>query len=109
MQTLYLQAAPIVNDLYYLAGAAVVIVIAALYFRKILADREKRKAILHDPRSHIVNDSNYNIAREGIDGHRTDGLNAEQARKAVDRLKETGETPSREEFDKLRKAIRSGE
>ncbi|TXF88427.1 hypothetical protein FUA23_14930 [Neolewinella aurantiaca] len=103
MLTILLQSNELAEDAYWLAGAAVIILIAALYFRKILADRAKRKEILHDPRSHVVNDSNYNINREGIDGHRDQALNANEARQAVETLKETEEIPSREEFTELRK------
>lgn len=99
----FLQAQPVgYSDLYWIAGAAVVLVIAYFYYRKVLADRAKRDAINHDPRSHVVNDSNYNVAHEGIDGHRDSGLNEKGAEEVVNKLKDTGTIPSREEFHNLR-------
>lgn len=106
MQTLLLQSNELAQDAYWLAGAAVVFILAALYFRKVLADRKKRDAILHDPRSHVVNDSNYNIDREGIDGHRDEGLNSTEARRGVENFKENGEIPSDKEFHELRDDIK---
>lgn len=105
MHTL-LQSQPVgYSDLYWIAGAAVVLIIAYFYYKKLLADRARREAINHDPRSHVVNDSNYNIANEGIDGHRDSGLDKEGAQEVVDKMKETGTIPSREEFHELREDL----
>lgn len=102
-----LQSEPVgYSDLYWIAGAVVVLIIAYFYYRKILAERAERKAINHDPRSHVVNDSNYNIAREGIDGHRDQGLNEAEAGEVVNKLKETDTIPSRKEFKELREDIK---
>jgi|GEM_PF-2368080 len=106
MQTLFLQVNELSQDLYWLAGAAVLLVIAAVYFRKILADRKEREAIAHDPRSHVVNDSNYNKNREGIDGHRSEGLNTAEAREGIENFTETDEIPTDAEFHDLRKNIK---
>lgn len=106
MKYLLLQTNELAQDAWWIAGTVVVLLLAALYMRKILADREKRKEILHDPRSHAVNDSNYNISREGMDGHRTEEMNQEEALKVVNGLKDTGEIPTQEEFDKLRKGLK---
>lgn len=106
--TILLQETPVgYQDLYWIAGAAVVLVVAYFYYRKILADRAERAAINHDPRSHVVNDSNYNIAHEGIDGHRDQDLNKAGAEEVIDKLKETGTIPSREEFNALRKDLKN--
>lgn len=92
--------------MYWLAGAFVLIVIGAFYFRKILRDQREREANNKDLRSHIVNDSNYNINHEGIDGHRAENnMTAEEAEAAIDGLKESETIPSREEFEDLRKNL----
>ena len=104
---IFLQSDPVgYGDLYWIAGALIVLVIAYFYYKKILADRAERAAINHDPRSHVVNETNYNIAREGVDGHRTQGMNKGEAKEVVDKLKETGTVPTREEFHELREDLR---
>lgn len=107
MPTLLLQTNELAVDAYWLAGAAVVILLAALYFRKILADRKEREAIQHDPRSHTVNDTNYNIAREGVDGHRDEGFDAAAAKNVINNFEETNEIPTDEEFHKLQRDVRN--
>jgi hypothetical protein len=105
MPTLLLQTNELAQDAYWLAGAAVVLLLAALYFRKILADRKERDAIQHDPRSHVVNETNYNIAREGVDEHRDQDLNASEAKTVIENLKATDQIPSSKEFHKLQRDL----
>lgn len=76
------------------------------YWRKLVADQKDRKAQAHDPRAHIVNDSNYNIAQEGIDGHRTGEMNAEEAQEVIEKLKASDYVPTRKEFQELRKDLK---
>lgn len=94
------------DNLLWMAGAAVVLIAAYFYYLKLVKDQRERKAKEHDARSHVVNDSNYNIAREGIDGHRDEGLNEAEAKETLDKLKQSGDMPSREEFHKLRDDIK---
>lgn len=94
------------SDLYWLAGAAVVLVIAYFWTKKIVADRADQDVKNYDPRSHVINDSNYNIAHEGVDKHRTEGLSKEGAEEVIDKLKKSRTMPSREEFHELRKDIK---
>lgn len=102
MMYLLLQVAGIPSTVVWIIAIVVLVIAGTLYFRKILRDQRKREAINHDPRSHAINDSNYNIAREGIDGHRTENMSATEADHVVEGFRETGEIPSREEFEALR-------
>lgn len=87
----------------------VVLIIAGLvlYYNKAKKDQVELKKAEHDAYSHTVNDSNYNINREGIDGHRSEGLSKEEAKRQVDTLKETNQVPSRDEFNDLQKDLKS--
>ena len=86
----------------------VVLIIAGLvlYYNKAKKDQVELKKKEHDAYSHVVNDSNYNINREGIDGHRAEGLSKEEAERQVETLKDTNQIPSREEFNDLKKDIK---
>ena len=77
-----------------------------LYWRHNVAAQRELKAAEHDAYSHTVNDSNYNIAREGIDGHRDKGMDSREAERAVDTLKDTNQIPSREEFREIKKDMK---
>lgn len=101
-----METSPLTENLLWIAGALVVLIAAWFYMRKILADRAERDAINHDPYSHVVNDTNYNIAREGMDGHRDEGLNQAEANEAVEDFKESVEMPTREEFHEIRKDLK---
>lgn len=90
----------------YLIGITLLLIAAYFYWRKLVKDQKERKAKQHDPRSHVVNDSNYNIAREGIDGHRDQGLNKAEAKETIEKLKESGDMPSRDEFNNLREDLK---
>jgi len=94
------------GDWPIILGIVVVIAGLVLYYIKNKNDQDKLKAAEHDAYSHVVNDSNYNISREGIDGHRDEGLSKEEAQRAVETLKETNEVPSQEEFDELNKDLK---
>ena len=77
-----------------------------LYWRYNVGKQRELQAAEHDAYSHVVNDSNYNINREGIDGHRDQGLSKQDAKKAVETLKETNQVPSREEFNEINKDLK---
>ena len=103
---MFLQSEPVfASDWPFLIVAAIVILAGFLYYQKVKKDQAELKAAEHDPRSHVVNDTNYNIAREGIDGHRNEGLSKAEAKRAVETLKETEQVPSREEFEELSKDL----
>ena len=76
-----------------------------LYYNKAKTDQIKRAEKEKDAYSHVVNDSNYNIDRSGMDGHRDEGLNKAEAQRAVETLKETNEVPTQEEFNEINKDL----
>ncbi len=92
-------------DWPYLLAILVIIGGVVLYYQKAKKDQIELKEAEHDAYSHTVNDSNYNIDREGIDGHRAKNLSKDEAKRAVDQLKATGQVPSREEFQDLKKDL----
>lgn len=87
-------------------GAAIVLVITYFLTRKAQEKQRAKHLKTNDPRQNVVNDSSYNINREGIDGHRDQNLSEDEARRAVDDMKEGGTLPSDEEFHELRKDIK---
>lgn len=94
------------ENLLWIAGALVVLIAAYFYLKKMAIEQEERKIQEHDARSHVVNDSNYNIAREGIDGHRTDDLTTQEAAQTAADFRTTdGAMPTREEFHEVRKDL----
>lgn len=92
-------------DPLYLIVITLLLIVAYFYWRKLVKDQKARKAREHDARSHIVNDSNYNIAREGIDGHRDQGLSKAEAEEVARKLKASGDLPTNKEFYKLREHL----
>ena len=86
----------------------VVLIIAGLilYYMKNKKDQIELKKKEHDAYSHVVNDSNYNINREGIDGHRDQNMSKAEAERAVETLKETNQIPSQEEFNEINKDLK---
>ena len=93
-------------DWPYLLVILGIIVGLVLYYQKAKKDQIELKKKEHDAYSHTVNDSNYNINREGMDGHRSEGLSKEEAERAVEELKATGQMPPREEFEDLQKDLK---
>ncbi len=102
----FLQVNELSQDVPYLLLGAIIIVLAALYYQKILRDRREREIKNHDPRAYTVNDSNYNINRQGIDGHRTATTSEEGAATIVRSFEATGEIPSDKEFHELREELK---
>ena len=101
------QSESVFGNFGWLIGGLVVLVAAVFYYRKVKKDQLELEAAEHDAYSHVVNDSNYNIAREGIDNHRTEGLNKAEAREAVEEFKENPEIPSREEYHAVKEGLKS--
>ncbi|MEL7159291.1 MAG: hypothetical protein AAFN92_00925 [Bacteroidota bacterium] len=106
MNSLFLQSNELAQDAYWIAGAVIVLLLAILYYRKVKRDQMKRMAENHDPRSHVVNDTNYNINREGVDGHRTDGMDTSEANTVVEGMRATDTIPTDKEFRALREDLR---
>jgi hypothetical protein len=106
--SLYLQLDGYGGSLLWMLGALIVLVITFLLTRKAQKDQRSHQQELkdNDPYQKVVNDSSYNINREGIDGHRDENLSAEEARRAVDDLEQTEQLPSEEEFNELRKDMK---
>ena len=94
------------DNLLYIAGALIVLVAFYFYTKKLAIEQKEREIQEHDARSHVVNDSSYNIDHEGIDGHRTEGLTKAEAQEAVEDFKNSdGPMPSREEFHAVREDL----
>lgn len=91
----------------WIAGAAIVLIACYFYLKKMSIEQAELKAKEHDSRSHVVNDSNYNIAREGVDGHRTEELTTAEAKEAAEdfRTGSEGDTPSREEYRDIKRTL----
>ena len=97
-----LQSNELAQDVWFVAGAAVVLLVLFLYYRKVKKDQAERVAELHDPRSHVVNDGSYNIDHSGIDDHRLKSDTPRETEELVDNFRETDQLPSAEEFHELR-------
>ena len=95
------------GNLMYILGAAIVLAIFYFFLKQQSKRQEEIKAEEHDARSHVVNDSNYNINREGIDGHRDSGLSKKEAEQTVRDFKQgvDRDMPSQEEFNEIRKDL----
>lgn len=97
-----LQSNELAQDITYLIPVIAVLVAIFFLTRYYQRRQVEHQEDLKDPRNNVVNDSNYNINREGIDGHRTDVTSPEEAKKAIETLKKTGEMPTDEEFHDLK-------
>lgn len=86
------------DDLMWIAGAAIVLLIVFFFTRKAQYQQRAKDKSRNDPRSKIINTTNYNINQEGIDGHKTQGLGAAGAAEVIDKDRETGYIPTNEEF-----------
>lgn len=101
MSTLLLQAYDVSAPFLWIVGVLVFLTGAFLYFSFL---RKKPKS--EDLRSQIVNDSNYNVNHVGVDGHRAEGMTAEEAKRLVKGMKDEGSVPSRDEFFTLRDVMK---
>jgi len=93
-------------DWYWIAGTATVLVICYFYLRYVRKAQQERARKNHDPRSHIVNETNYNLNRRGIEGHRTEANSSEEAAIIIERMKNSGTIPTPKEFHALRQDLR---
>lgn len=105
---MFLQDRPVgYNDLYWILGAVIVLLICYFYWLKFNREQKHRERINHDTRSHIVNDSNYNLNRTGIDEHRIATDAPQEAAEGIDNAKKTDSIPTPEEFHELRQDLRN--
>ena len=95
-----------IADWPYLLILVVVIAAGVLYYRHVKKEQMAREKAEHDAYSHTVNDSNYNINREGMDGHRDQGLSREEAKAQIETLKDANQIPTRDEFGELNKDLK---
>lgn len=104
---LFLQAAnELSEDIYWVLGAVIVVLICYFYWLRMNKSQRQRRERLQGPREDILNQSNYNISRTGIDDHRTENMSAEEAKNLVDGMKSEGDIPTDEEFHRLRRSLR---
>lgn len=103
MPNLFLETFDLSPSFLWIVAVAVFVVGAFLYYSFIGQKPEAREN--HDLRSHIVNDSNYNVSREGVDGHRAEDMSSEEAQQVAEGMKENGTIPSRDEFFELRDSM----
>lgn len=108
MTRLYLQAG-LTDDLFYMLGGLIVLGIVFWLTRRYQYKNRAKHAKNSDPYQNVVNDSSYNIDREGMDGHRSEGLSEDEARRQADTYRETGQKPSETEFRELRKDMKDGQ
>ena len=108
MNRIFLQAG-YTDDLFWMLGGIIVLALVWYITRRQQSKEASKHAKTSDPYQNVVNDSSYNIDREGIDGHRADGLSKDEARRQTDTYRETNELPSEEEFRDLQKDLRRDE
>lgn len=106
MTNLFLIEDTAFGNLWWVIGGAVVLIAMILYYNKVKKDQAELQAAEHDAYSHVVNDSNYNINREGVDGHRTENMNRTEAKEALDDFKETREMPTDSEFHEIQRDLK---
>lgn len=100
--SIFLQADGYSGDLYWILGALIVLGIV-FYMTKRAQYTQRAKHLKNsDPRQEVVNDTSYNINQEGIDGHRSEGMTAAEARRTTENMKESGHIPSDEEYHDLK-------
>ncbi|THH41296.1 hypothetical protein [Neolewinella litorea] len=100
--SIFLQAEGYTGELWWILGALIVLGIV-FYLTKRAQYTQRAKHLKNsDPYQEVVNDTSYNINQEGIDGHRSDDLTAEQAQRTTENMKDGGRIPSDEEYHDLK-------
>ena len=99
---IFLQSNELSEDVWWILGALIVLAVVFYMTKRAQYTQAAKSAKTADPRQNVVNDSNYNINQEGIDGHRSEGMNADEARRTAEEMKESGHIPTDEEFHDLR-------
>lgn len=102
LNPIFLQVNELSQDVWYILGAAIVLILAIALTRYYQRKQKTREDL--PPRTATKNTSNYNIDNTGIDDKHLDDLNPREANEVVDKMKESDYIPSEEEFHELRKA-----
>ncbi|PHI18368.1 hypothetical protein CEQ90_18140 [Lewinellaceae bacterium SD302] len=102
---LLLQSNELAQDVWWVAGAAIVLIIAYFMTRNYQKKQKTREDL--PPRTRIVNDSNYNIDNTGTEDKNLGKLADNEADVVIDKMKKSDYIPSDEEFHDLRKADKS--
>jgi hypothetical protein len=92
------------SDLWWVAGGALLLIV--LWFVTRMQQRKRQSRRRSDPRSSIINKTNYNIDNTGIDGEKLADLDEESARQILDSWKGQDYIPSDAEFRRVQRAIR---
>ena len=100
--SIYLQGSGLTDDLWWIIGALVVLAIVFYLTKRAQYTQRAKEVGKGDPYQKVVNDSSYNENQDGIDGHRSEGMNRSEAERTVDDMKQTGHIASDEEFHNLR-------
>ncbi|WP_157974236.1 hypothetical protein [Lewinella sp. IMCC34183] len=104
--SLYLQSNELSEDVWWILGALIVLAVV-FYLTKRAQNTQRAKEVkTNDPRQNVVNDTSYNINQDGIDGHRSENMSPDEARRTIDDMKETGHIASDEEFRDLNDDLR---
>ncbi len=104
--SLYLQTNELTEDVWWIVGALIVLAVVFFLTKRAQYTQRAKEVRTNDPRKDVINDSSYNINQEGIDGHRSEGMDKQQAERTIENMKETGHIASAEEFEDLNDDLR---
>ena len=99
--SLYLQSNELSEDVWWIIGALIVLAIVFYLTKRAQYTARAKEVKTADPRQNVVNDTSYNINQEGIDGHRSENMDRDEAKRTIDGMKESGHIASDEEFRDL--------
>jgi hypothetical protein len=102
----FLQVNELWTDAWWFLGLGLLGIVGYFTLSHFRHRQEQRRAESHDPKAAIVNASNYNISRPGMDEHRTAINTVGEAKRGVEALKSSGELPTREEFARIRRQLK---
>lgn len=102
---LVLQSNELAQDVWWVIGAAIVLIAVYLLTRYFQAKQKTREDL--PPETAVVNDSNYNIANTGVEDKDLTKLSKQEAEVVIDKMKKSDYIPSDEEFHELRDAGKS--
>jgi hypothetical protein len=99
---LFLQSNELSEDVWWVIGAAIVLLTVYFLSRKFRREQKTRDDL--PPRTRIVNDSNYNINNTGVEDKKLEQLSPQEAQEVIDKMKSSDYIPTDEEFNELRRA-----